>query len=157
MGPFQQLIEMMLRAQQGNAAPGGGSFFDAMPGLGGMKSPAVTTPSFRGPGMEIGPAPPDDRDYQAWRAKLPKELQYEGDYDLRGFYGKHPDFTAAPGQHMTDEFKRPNHPTFSDESRYYNPQTAYLGGHWDGDVFIPNDTRYKKRVDERPIAMRSKR
>lgn len=90
--------------------------------------------------------------YQQWRASLPKELQYEGDYDLRGFYKKFPDFTAAPGQHMTDEFKLPNHPTFSDESRFYNAKTAPLGGHWEGDVFIPNDTRFKQRVDESPAA-----
>jgi hypothetical protein len=85
--------------------------------------------------------------YQKWKANLPRELQYEGDYDLRGFYKQNPDFSASPGQHMTDEFKLPNHPTFSDESRFYSPNTAQMGGHWQGDVFLPN-TPLKRRVDE---------
>ena len=89
--------------------------------------------------------------YQRWRATLPKNLQYEGDYDLRGFYQKNPAFSVdQPGQHMTDEFKLPNHPTFSDESKYYSPSTARLGGHWEGNVFIPNSLAYKQRVDETP-------
>lgn len=94
-------------------------------------------------------SPGEEAAYQKWRSSLPKNLQFEGDYDLRGFYRKNPRFTVDdPSQHMTDEFKLPNHPTFSDESRYYNEQTKHLGGHWEGDVYIPNDTRYKQRVDE---------
>jgi len=94
-------------------------------------------------------SPSEEKRYQAWKATLPERLQYEGDYDLRGFYKKNPTFSVdTPGQHMTDEFKLPNHPTFSNESRYYNERTKHLGGHWEGDVFIPNDTRYKQRVDE---------
>jgi hypothetical protein len=94
-------------------------------------------------------SPSEERRYQAWKATLPERLQYEGDYDLRGFWKKNPTFSVdQPEQHMTDEFKLPNHKTFSNESRYYNDRTKHLGGHWEGDIFIPNDTRYKQRVDE---------
>jgi hypothetical protein len=94
-------------------------------------------------------SPSEERRYQTWKATLPERLQYEGDYDLRGFWKKNPTFSVDnPEQHMTDEFKLPNHKTFSNESRYYNEKTKHLGGHWEGDVYIPNDTRYKQRVDE---------
>lgn len=114
--------------------------------------------------MDVGPAPPvgpvedklgtrlmpdEEQRYQQWKAGLPKNLQYEGDYDLRGFFKKNPTFRPdVPGAHMTDEFKLPNHPTFSNESMYYNDKTAKMGGHWEGDVYIPNDTHFKQRVDE---------
>src|ERR1035437_7328539 len=32
------------------------------------------------------PNPKTEKAYQTWRSKLPKNLQYEGDYDLRGLY-----------------------------------------------------------------------
>lgn len=38
------------------------------------------------------------------------------DYDLQGYYKAHPSETT--GGHLTDEFKKPNHPTFSNESVY---------------------------------------
>lgn len=83
------------------------------------------------------------KDYQAWRSKLPKNLQYEGDYDLEGFYNKYPDWTPENKEvHMNDEFKLPNHPTFSNESKYYNGVTPGLGGSWKGEgndaEFVPN-------------------
>lgn len=94
-------------------------------------------------------SPRDEAGYQHWKATLPKRLQYEGDYDLRGFYKKNPQFSVdVPGQHMTDEFKLPNHRTFSDESKFYNPGTMRFGGHWTGDVYNPNSLQYKQRVDE---------
>jgi hypothetical protein len=94
-------------------------------------------------------SPAEETSYQRWKATLPERLQYEGDYDLRGFYKKNPGWSPdAPEAHMTDEFKLPNHKTFSDESRYYDAKTKHLGGHWEGNVYVPNDTRFKERVDE---------
>lgn len=92
--------------------------------------------------------------YQAWKATLPERLRYEGDYDLRGFYRKNPAFSVdKPGEHMTDEFKLPNHPTFSNESRYYDDATKMFGGRWMDQPggafsFIPNDVANKPRIDE---------
>ncbi len=63
------------------------------------------------------------------------------DYDLRGAY--------AAGQtrdgrgHMTDQFKKPNHPTFSNESQYAEHGTP---GHWDKNVpekFVYSDPATK--------------
>lgn len=45
------------------------------------------------------------------------------DYDYRGFYKKYGNLTPqATNGHLTDEFKLPNHPTFSTESKYYTGQ-----------------------------------
>lgn len=99
-------------------------------------------------------APDEEKAYQAWKGTLPPRLQYEGDYDLRGFYKKNPTFAVdKPGQHMTDEFKLPNHPTFSNESAYYNDDTKHLGGRWaqgrGGNwTFVPNDPAHKQMVHE---------
>lgn len=95
----------------------------------------------------------EEKAFQTWRATLPGRLQYEGDYDLRGFWKKNPGWSIdQPEAHMTDEFKLPNHPTFSNESKYYGPATAHLGGTWDGDVYTPNDPGFKQRHDESPGA-----
>lgn len=72
-----------------------------------------------------------ERKYQDWKNQTAPDDSGE-DYDYRGAYlaGEHP----GEDGHMTDHFKKPNHPTFSDESQYGqfgNP------GHWDGDVYTP--------------------
>lgn len=57
-------------------------------------------------------------------------VQKSDDYDYVGYYNKYPNdlFTHQEGQHYTDEFKLPSHPTFSNESIYSNRQTP--GGNW---------------------------
>lgn len=74
----------------------------------------------------------NEETFQAWKKKYaPKDSG--ADYDLRGAFkaGVKPDPKTG---HWPDTFKKPNHPTFSNESRY-----AKFGkpGHWQGDKFIP--------------------
>jgi len=79
--------------------------------------------------------------YQAWRATLPRPLQYEGDYDLRGYW-LDPETVkdnVKDGQHFIDRYKKPNHPTFSVESRYATGDDARLAGTWKGDEYVPSD------------------
>lgn len=87
--------------------------------------------------------PEEERDFQKWRMSLPIALQSDYDYDLRGAYinGYGPD----ENQHMTDLFKKPNHPTFSNESYYSTPE--HPGGTWDGDIFIPTGAQIKKMME----------
>lgn len=64
------------------------------------------------------------------------------DYDMRGAFKQ--GITAAGNGHFPDTFKKPNHPTFSDESQYHGKNDFY-GGTWskgaDGrDVFTPGPT-----------------
>lgn len=79
------------------------------------------------------PIPPDKQAaYDQWGAaqkqktgKDPRKDNY--DYDVKGFFmaGDTPD---ARG-HGSDQFKKPNEPTFSDQSKY-NGVDGYTGGSW---------------------------
>ena len=67
------------------------------------------------------------------------------DYDMTGWQLKNGGPRLGPvGGHFTDEFKLPNHPTFSNESKYSNE--LFTGGKWkkDGskDVFHPSLVNY---------------
>lgn len=67
------------------------------------------------------------------------------DYDMRGYYADNPGVSPnTDGQHYTDQYKKPWHPTFSDESMY-NGVAGNRGGSWgtdaDGkDTFTPGAT-----------------
>lgn len=68
------------------------------------------------------------------------------DYDMRGLYADDPEATAKflAGEHGPDTYKKPWHPTFSDESMY-NGVAGTQGGTWgrdaDGkDTFAPGKT-----------------
>lgn len=73
-----------------------------------------------------------EAEFQTWKQKFAPNDSGQ-DYDLRGAFkaGLTPDPITG---HWADTFKKPNHPTFSDQSQY-----APYGkpGHWEGDKFIP--------------------
>lgn len=71
-------------------------------------------------------SPTDEAKYQAWAQKLGAQGNTY-DYDLRGAF-KSGAGQAANG-HFPDTFKKPNHPTFSDQSRYSTQDTP--GGKWE--------------------------
>ena len=50
------------------------------------------------------------------------------DYDMTGYHAKYGAPKKAEDEHYTDEFKLPNHITFSDQSRYHND--SQQGGQW---------------------------
>ncbi len=92
--------------------------------------------------------------YQAWRATLPKPLQYEGDYDLRGYW-LDPETVkegVRDGTHFIDRYKKPNHPTFSVESRYATGRDARLAGTWRGEEYVPSP--FVARMDPDAVAQR---
>lgn len=78
------------------------------------------------------------------------------DYDLRGYW-------AGQGQqaengHMTDQFKKPNHPTFSDESQY-SGTGGYIGGHWGQtrrgqDQYVPSPQMFAGGTHNLPDMLR---
>lgn len=111
------------------------------------------TPKFTGVKLqqaqaEAQPVPADQYD-----TKLPadKELQFQAwkamhapndsgrDYDLRGAFaaGVKPETSGPDKGHFPDTFKKPNHPTFSNESKYATGENAAKAGHWEGDKFVP--------------------
>ena len=64
------------------------------------------------------------------QAVLPYYDPNKTDYDYEGYVGAYGIPDQSKGQHLTDEFKLPNHITFSTGSRYSNPQMQ--GGKWTG-------------------------
>lgn len=90
--------------------------------------------------------PEQEEQYQAWRQKIGMTAEKgmnmtpDGtgtDYDMRGYFAKYGATAHADGQHFTDEFKLPNHPTFSDQSKFATGPAAVLAGHWNGDTYVP--------------------
>jgi len=105
---------------------------------------ANSTP--KGPETTKLPAAEEEK-YQAWIKKIGMTkadgmaMTADGtglDYDMRGFFKKYgaADVNVAGGQHFTDEFKLPNHATFSNESKYATGDYAKYAGSWgEGDKF----------------------
>jgi hypothetical protein len=82
----------------------------------------------------------DEQAYQAW--KMIHAPQDSGvDYDLRGAYASDMQRDPVNG-HMGDRFKKPNHPTFSDQSQYAVGDQRARAGTWVGpegptQTFVP--------------------
>ena len=91
--------------------------------------------------------------YKEWleyQSKLQKRdvSQDEQDYDLQSYYNSLKANPGAPGKfdpeassaHLTDTFKKPNHPTFSKDSMYSIPGIQE-GGEWNKDYseYTPSD------------------
>lgn len=90
------------------------------------------------PSYETTLSPAEETDFQQWKAQhAPKDSG--ADYDLRGAYkaGLKPDPQSG---HWPDTFKKPNHPTFSNESQYATGSNAARAGHWEGDTYVPAST-----------------
>lgn len=76
-------------------------------------------------------APAEEKQFQSWLGQLSQAKGYDArqdlrDYDLRGAFKS--GVTADERGHLTDTFKKPNHPTFSTESMYSGPDNP--GGQW---------------------------
>ncbi len=72
--------------------------------------------------------PEETAKYQEWRARLPKPLQNEYDYDLKGLWKSNPNAKPSENLHFPDDFKKPTHITFSKQSRYSDAE--HEGGEW---------------------------
>lgn len=79
-------------------------------------------------------SPDEESRFRTWKQKYaPRDSG--ADYDLRGAFkaGITPDPKSG---HWPDTFKKPNHPTFSIESKYA-AQVPSKAGSWNGNNFIP--------------------
>ena len=93
-------------------------------------------------------SPEEEAKYQEWATKTGKAGDVY-DYDLRGAWkelnsGK---MKMADNGHLGDKYKKPNHPTFSDQSIHSGISIngkSYIGGSWgneDGkDTYTPSAT-----------------
>lgn len=85
-------------------------------------------------------SPEDETRFQTWKTQnAPQDSGF--DYDLRGAYRANMQRDSESG-HMGDRFKKPNHPTFSDQSQYAVGDQTDRAGFWVGpegpdQTFIP--------------------
>ena len=89
--------------------------------------------------------PEEEQKFQTWAAQQSQKMGRDvlmdtEDYDLRGLWKENGGFGA--NGHAPDTYKKPNHPTFSDQSKYSNEQTP--GGKWSQDdkgqwTFTPSE------------------
>lgn len=90
--------------------------------------------------------PQEQVDFEAWLQDQSKQKGRDvsmdmGSYDLQGYWKN--DRTEDGDGHMTDRYKKPNHPTFSDQSMYSGVD-GYEGGKWDdAGGFTPSETTAK--------------
>lgn len=75
-------------------------------------------------------SPDDEEKYQAWATENHREKDVY-DYDLRGAWKELQSGTMSEDErgHLGDKYKKPNHPTFSDQS-IYSGQDGVAGGVW---------------------------
>lgn len=94
----------------------------------------------------------EEWDFQEWAAKekAKGKLVGDDDYDIRGYWKSIKGKPLAEG-HGPDTYKKPNHPTFSDESIYHGTPapdgSRYRGGHWGSDSYTPSREMLKSTHD----------
>lgn len=110
---------------------------------------------------QVGFDPQGDSQYQDWVSRNSEITgrdmsQDDEDYDLRAYYEKNPG-DLVKDQHLPDTYKKPNHPTFSEESIYHGSingsdlspsKTVNEGGRWEKNDdktwnFFPGSTNLK--------------
>jgi hypothetical protein len=89
-------------------------------------------------------SPAEEKNYQSWAKKAGRDRDVY-DYDMRGAWKQ--GITADRSGHFPDTYKKPNHPTFSNESIYHG-RDGHFGGYWDQDetgseTLHPYDPRLK--------------
>lgn len=95
-------------------------------------------------------SPQEELMFLKW-AEAQNKLRDLYDYDLRGAYKElqSGDMKVAANGHLGDKYKKPNHPTFSDQSIYHSLQN--VGGHWakfgNTDVFVPSPSHRMSKQD----------
>ena len=88
-------------------------------------------------------SPEEERKFLSW-AEANNKLRDTYDYDFRGAWKDlNLSEKLGEGQHLPDTYKKPNHPTFSVESKYNNVE-GNIGGKWSEDngktIFEPSTT-----------------
>ena len=91
--------------------------------------------------------PDEEKKYQNWLQSMSKNTgrdfsNADQSYDMRGYYAATGGQQVQGEQHFPDTYKKPNHPTFSDESIYHSDETP--GGHWSGN----DDTGWTFKASE---------
>ena len=86
----------------------------------------------------------EDLQFNDWASRQRAQTQRDPlmdmrDYDMQGWWKKNGGMNAPDLKdvaNLPDEFMKPNHLTFSDESKYHGVD-GHFGGHWEGNEFEP--------------------
>jgi len=116
-----------------------------------MLQPGAPPRSFKR-GGSVSSGPPDMTDQYNTELSPEDEARFQvaakgrirdlADYDLRGAF-KAKAMLGKPGQHGTDKYKKPSHPTFSNESQYDTGSGGRWGREGDRDTFTPGPGNMK--------------
>lgn len=100
----------------------------------------------------------NERAFNDWAAMRSEQhgrdvLQDLHDYDLRGYWlSEGYKDTEGGTKHGPDTFKKPNHPTFSNESIYHGEMSPFNkpweGGRWGKDSYTPSKTMLEHTHDK---------
>lgn len=71
----------------------------------------------------------EEKEFKSWLKKEGRSKDL-AEYDMRGWWKNNGE--QADNGHFPDTYKKPNHPTFSDESIYHGVE-GYRGGSWTSD------------------------
>lgn len=95
-------------------------------------------------------SPDEEKNFGPWKDEhAPQDSGV--DYDLRGAFKE--GLKPGPDGHWADTYKKPNHPTFSDQSKYKDYGNP---GKWEGDTFVPPEgaaALNEQRIAEQPARM----
>ena len=115
--------------------------------------PRVGLPSLSSPDQYTTALSPDEeRRFQQWarRYGIRMEPGWNEDYDMRGLWKSSPDISPDPRGHWPDWYKKPFHPTFSNESIYATPDAP----HWEGYRLItPAGNVVADETPESPVTL----
>lgn len=100
-----------------------------------VETSSPDTPATQPQPYETSLTPQEEQAFAQWKQQYAPRDSGQ-DYDLRGAFkaGLQPDPQTG---HWSDQFKKPNHPTFSNLSQYAVGADAAKAGSWNGDQFIP--------------------
>jgi hypothetical protein len=104
-------------------------------------------------GFDTSLTPEQEQQFRNWKSVYAPNDSGE-DYDLRGAWMS--GLKSAANGHWSDQYKKPNEPTFSNESQYA-PMARELAGRWDGanhDQYVPMTGR-PGRMQGNPDAQQS--
>jgi hypothetical protein len=93
-------------------------------------------------------APTQRKAYNEWLSTLAPKQRSLYDYDLQGAFLA--GATPSENGHLPDTFKKPNHPTFSDQSQYAGAPGA-RPGHWEGDTFVPPEEKTPPNASQEAV------
>lgn len=114
----------------------------------------------------LGPYRGQERiDYDAWEFNQSVRTgrlvgRDKHDYDLMGYWKEHGNVDLEPDTHLPDTYKKPNHPTFSNESNYHGTDDQnggkFEGGEWGKDskgkdTFTPGKTNFDYHTPQEMI------